>query len=546
MAEQKRVNEALIRMSKETGIPLIATNDSHYIYKEDAVPHDILLCIQTGKTVEDEDRMRYEGGQFYVKSPEEMYDLFGDVPEALENTVKIAKRCNVEFVFHDLKLPRFDVPEGKTAPEYLRELCYDGFAMRYPDPKPEWKERLEYELHTIETMGYVDYFLIVWDFIKYAKDHGIIVGPGRGSAAGSAASGSTIKVGVMGPLTGDASVYGKAVVNGATLYLKQVNEKGGVNGKQLEAVTMDEQGDETQAVTCFTKMVDQGITALVGDVTTAPTLAVAAESAEYNVPMVTASATAEAVTYDAETDTVNENVFRACFTDPFQGVKMADYAYEKLGYTKAAVIFLKGKDYNEGLAENFAKEFEAKGGTIVDQESYSEGDVDFKTQLTSILGKGPEMVFCPNYYQDVGQILAQAESVGLTVPFLGGDGWDGLEGYATADQLKDSYFCACYAKGSSTEFEDAYKAEYGEAYPNGFAPLGYDAAMTVVYGIQAAEDAGLEAGTDEYKQAVIDAIAGGTIQGITGTFTFDEHHNPVKSTAILTYVDGKPELKEMF
>ena len=188
MAEQKRVNEALIRMSKETGIPLIATNDSHYIYKEDAVPHDILLCIQTGKTVEDEDRMRYEGGQFYVKSPEEMYDLFGDVPEALENTVKIAKRCNVEFVFHDLKLPRFDVPDGKTAPEYLRELCYDGFAMRYPDPKPEWKERLEYELHTIETMGYVDYFLIVWDFIKYAKDHGIIVGPGRGSAAGSMVS----------------------------------------------------------------------------------------------------------------------------------------------------------------------------------------------------------------------------------------------------------------------------------------------------------------------------------------------------------------------
>ena len=361
-------------------------------------------------------------------------------------------------------------------------------------------------------------------------------GSAAGSAADSAASGSTIKVGVLGPLTGDASVYGKAVVNGATLYLKQVNEKGGVNGKQLEAVTMDEQGDETQAVTCFTKMVDQGITALVGDVTTAPTLAVAAESAEYNVPMVTASATAEAVTYDAETDTVNENVFRACFTDPFQGVKMADYAYEKLGYTKAAVIFLKGKDYNEGLAENFAKEFEAKGGTIVDQESYSEGDVDFKTQLTSILGKGPEMVFCPNYYQDVVQILAQAQSVGLTVPFLGGDGWDGLEGYATADQLKDSYFCACYAKGSSTEFEDAYKAEYGEAYPNGFAPLGYDAA----------EDAGLEAGTDEYKQAVIDAIAGGTIQGITGTFTFDEHHNPVKSTAILTYVDGKPELKEMF
>ena len=341
---------------------------------------------------------------------------------------------------------------------------------------------------------------------------------GAASTAGAAASGDTIKVGVLGPLTGDVSVYGQAVVNGATLRLKQANEEGGINGKQIEIISMDEQGDPTQAVTCFTKMCDQGITALVGDVTTAPTLAVAAESADYNMPMVTASATAESVTYDAETDTVNGNVFRATFTDPFQGVKMADYACQKLGYTKAAVIFKKGADYNEGLAENFVKEFEAQGGTV----------------------------FCPNYYQEVGQILAQAESIGLTVPFLGGDGWDGLEGYATAEQLKDSYFCANYAKGASADFESAYKAEYGEDYPNGFAPLGYDAATTVLYGIQAAEDAGLEAGSDEYKQAVIDAIAGGTIEGLTGTFTFDEHHDPVKSTAILTYIDGKPELKEMF
>ena len=369
-----------------------------------------------------------------------------------------------------------------------------------------------------------------------------------GSAAGStaAASGDTIKVGVLGPMTGDVSVYGLAVINGATLYLEQVNANGGVNGKQLEVITMDEQGDATQAVTCFTKMCDQGITALVGDVTTTPTLAVAAESADYNMPMVTASATAEAVTYDAETDTVNENVFRATFTDPFQGIKMADYAYQKLGYTQAAVIYLKGADYNEGLAENFVKEFESLGGTIVDQETYADGDVDFKTQLTTILGKNPQVVFCPNYYQDVGQILAQAESIGLTVPFLGGDGWDGLEGYATADQLKDAYFCANYAKGSNTEFESAYKEKYGEDYPNGFAPLGYDAAMTVVYGLQAAEDAGLEAGTDEYKQAVNDAIASGTIDGITGTFTFDEHHNPVKQTAILCFDGATPVLKEMF
>lgn len=186
--EQQTVNQQLIRMHEETGIPLICSNDSHYIYKEDSTPHDILLCIQTGKTVEEEDRMRYEGSEFYLKSPEEMKDLFGDAEDALENTAKIAERCNVDFTFHELKLPQFDVPEGKTAKDYLRELCYEGFEKKYPKASQELKERLNYELNTIETMGYVDYFLIVWDFIKFAKDHGIIVGPGRGSAAGSIVS----------------------------------------------------------------------------------------------------------------------------------------------------------------------------------------------------------------------------------------------------------------------------------------------------------------------------------------------------------------------
>ncbi|MBQ2752745.1 MAG: DNA polymerase III subunit alpha [Firmicutes bacterium] len=186
--EQLEVNKALKQMSRETGIPLICTNDSHYIYKEDAAAHDILLCIQTGKTVNDEDRMRYEGGQYYVKSPEEMYELFSDVPEALENTYKIAERCNVEFEFHNLKLPKFDVPDGKTAEQYLKELCYEGFYRKYEKPSEELKERLRYEIETIEKMGYVDYFLIVWDFIKYAKDNDIMVGPGRGSAAGSIVS----------------------------------------------------------------------------------------------------------------------------------------------------------------------------------------------------------------------------------------------------------------------------------------------------------------------------------------------------------------------
>ena len=186
--EQGLVNQQLFKMSEETGIELVATNDIHYTYAEDAKPHDILLCIQTGKKLSDENRMRYDGGQYYVKSEEEMLHLFPYAKQALENTQKIADRCHVEIEFGVTKLPKYDVPDGYTSWEYLQKLCYEGLEKRYGDPSEELKERLSYELETIHQMGYVDYFLIVWDFIKYAKDHGISVGPGRGSAAGSIVS----------------------------------------------------------------------------------------------------------------------------------------------------------------------------------------------------------------------------------------------------------------------------------------------------------------------------------------------------------------------
>ena len=188
MPEQKQVNQSLLRMSREMGIELVATNDVHYTYAEDVKPHDILLCLQTGKRLSDEDRMRYEGGQYFVKSPEEMATLFPYAPEALENTYKIAQRCNVEIEFGVTKLPKYDVPEGYTSWEYLNKLCWDGFAERYPNDTGKLKDQLTYELSIIQKMGYVDYFLIVWDFIKYSRDHGIAVGPGRGSAAGSLVS----------------------------------------------------------------------------------------------------------------------------------------------------------------------------------------------------------------------------------------------------------------------------------------------------------------------------------------------------------------------
>ncbi|EDT79026.1 DNA polymerase III, alpha subunit [Clostridium perfringens NCTC 8239] len=206
--EQKKVNEVNIQLAKELNIPLVATNDVHYINQEDSKAHDILMCIQTGKTVDDPNRRRYPSDQFYLKSPEEMWDMFDYIPEALENTLKIAEECNFDYEFHVSKLPKFPLPEGVEPFEYLRKTCFDGLIDRLEELKSlkekgiydidkvyeigenndkvkEDIERLEYELGVIKQMGYVDYFLIVWDFIKYANDNGIPTGPGRGSAAGA-------------------------------------------------------------------------------------------------------------------------------------------------------------------------------------------------------------------------------------------------------------------------------------------------------------------------------------------------------------------------
>jgi len=183
--EQRPVNQGVLRIARETGLPLVVTNDAHYLRKEDAAMQDVLLCVQTGKTVDDENRMKFQTEEFYLKSEEELRTLFPNVPEAFDNTVRIADRCNLEFVFNEYHLPSFPVPEGYTNEEYFRKLCYDGFRERYENPPREYVERLEYEIGVISRMGYVNYYLIVWDFIRYAKENGIPVGPGRGSGAAS-------------------------------------------------------------------------------------------------------------------------------------------------------------------------------------------------------------------------------------------------------------------------------------------------------------------------------------------------------------------------
>ncbi len=356
----------------------------------------------------------------------------------------------------------------------------------------------------------------------------------------------TIKVGILGCHTGDYAVYGLAVKNGATLYIDKLNADGGINGKQIEIIAYDNKADNAEAVNAFARMVDEGITGLIGDVLTGNTLAVVAEANPINMPMVTASATADSVTFDADNNKVFTNVFRTCFIDSFQGEKMAQYASEVLAAKTAAIIYETGNDYAIGLKDAFKAKGTALGMTIVQEEGYSTGDIDFKSQMTNIKSKNPDVVFCPNYYQEVGLMVTQAREAGIAVPFLGGDGWAGVKDYASAEDLVGGVFTSGYASGSTDEvkaFEEEYKTKYGEDTLNMFSATSYDAAMVLCNALKVAEDkGGMTAGSDEYKQAVIDAIRDNSagVKGITSPegYTFDEKNNPIKPVVIIKLVNG--------
>jgi len=358
-----------------------------------------------------------------------------------------------------------------------------------------------------------------------------------------------IKIGILGCHTGDYAVYGLAVRNGAEMYIDKVNADGGINGKQIEKVIYDQKADSTEAITAFTRMVDEGIAGLIGDVLTGNTIAVVGEAYPINMPMITASATAAAVTYDADTKTVFTNVFRTCFIDPFQGEKMAQYASEVLTAKTAGIIFETGNDYAVGLKDAFVAKAEALGIEIVATEGYATGDKDFKSQLTNIAAKAPDVVFCPNYYQDDGLIVTQAREVGVEGTFLGGDGWAGVSEYATAADLEGSVYCSAYAAGTTDEikaFETGYTDVYGADTLNMFAALGYDAAVVMVDALTAADNAGLVPGTDEHKQAVIDAMKSTSAVGITSAYSYDEFNNPIKDAVIIKLENGVEAYSQMF
>jgi len=376
------------------------------------------------------------------------------------------------------------------------------------------------------------------------------------AACGSKNSGSSgskeITIAFIGNTTGDYAQYGIPVRNAVMMYFDQLNAAGGINGKTVKVLEYDDKGAGEEALNAYRLAKENGATAIIGSVLTGATVTLADATFADNMPQITASATAAGVTQlDPENPSagIRTNVFRSCFIDPFQGEKMADYAANKLGAKTAAILYESGSDYSEGLKDAFAAKAEALGMKVVATEAFATGDKDFNTQMTKIAGQNPDVVFMPIYYGEAGLAITQGREKGLKATVLGGDGFGGIKDYATAADLEGSVYCSGYAPGTESvaQFEKDYEAKYGEPVPNMFAPLAYDASMLMANALKAAEEKGQTAGTDAYKQAVIDALkANSGTAGITGSYTFDEYNNPIKSAAMIQLKGGDEVFTELY
>lgn len=340
----------------------------------------------------------------------------------------------------------------------------------------------------------------------------------------------TIKIGGLAPLTGSVAQYGNAVNNAVQLAVDDINAKGGVLGKQIEYKCEDEKGDVNEAITAYSTLVDNDkIVALVGDVTSKPCEAVAQKAATDNLPMITASGTAEDITK------AGSNVFRACFIDPYQGQLMASYAAKKLGAKTAAILYDTGDTYSTGIAEAFEQAAKDNGIQVTNKEGYTTGSSDFKAQLTNIKASNPDVIMIPVYYSDVALIAAQAKSIGITSKLLGADGWDGvLEKIDSSNVgvLSNAFFCSQYSAQSTDPDLQAFLKKYKETYntdANMFSVLGYDAMQILAAAIE-------KAGSTD-SNAIINALKQTDYKGLTGTTTFDENRNPVRQ-AVITSFDG--------
>ena len=352
----------------------------------------------------------------------------------------------------------------------------------------------------------------------------------------------TIKIGGLAPLSGDVSQYGVAVNNAVKMAVEDINAKGGIlGGRKIEYIVTDEKGDSTEAVNAYNALMDQEIVALIGDVTSKPCKAVAAKAAADNMPMLTPSGT------DADITKAGKNVFRACFIDPYQGQLMANYAAKKLNAKTAAILYDSGDPYSTGIADAFEEAAKKEGMEVTNKEGYASKSTDFKTQLTKIKGKNPDVLLIPVYYGDVALIVDQIQQQGITSKLLGADGWDGVasEVAKKSDDIKkllnNAYFCSQYSASSTDPDLQAFLTKYKEKNgkeANMFAVLGYDSMQIMAAAIDKAGS------TDSDK--IIEALKATEYKGLTGTTKFDDQRNPVREAVITSFDNGAYKVIESY
>ncbi|MDU4960560.1 MAG: ABC transporter substrate-binding protein [Sporomusaceae bacterium] len=353
----------------------------------------------------------------------------------------------------------------------------------------------------------------------------------------------SVKVGVVYELTGGTATFGTAAANGAKLAFKELNAKGGVLGKSIEAVVADNKSEPSEAANATTKVISQDkVVAVVGFTTSSNAIAGSTVAEANKIPVVSSSATNPKVTVDEKTGKTKDYTFRVCFIDPFQGTVGANFALNSLKVKKVAVMIDNSSDYSKGLAQFFKEAFTKGGGQIVAEEAYLQKDQDFKTILTKIKAQAPEMIYVPGYYEEVGKIIKQARELGIESSFVGGDGWDSpkLAEIGGAAALNKVYFTNHYSVEDtspvSKAFVDAYKQEYGQV-PDAMAVLGYDAAYVLVDAIKRANS------TESAK--IREALANTKdFKAVTGNLSLNSTHDAVKSAVIIEMVNGKQVYKE--
>lgn len=360
---------------------------------------------------------------------------------------------------------------------------------------------------------------------------------GCNKSTGASANAKSIKVGLNYELTGGVATYGQGLVEGIELAFEEINKNGGVLGKQIEIIKVDNKSDNAESANVASKLATRDkVIAILGPATSGNTKAAAPIAIQNKVPLISASATADDVTVDSN-GKVREYVFKTCFSDSFQGVIMGNFAYTDLGKKNAALLVDSTSDYSKGLAKSFKETFGKFGGKVVTEQAYQAKETDFKAVLTKIKGSNPDILFLPGYYEEVGLIVKQARELGLNVPILGGDGYESpkLVDLAGKTALNDVYFTNHYSsKDTATEvvkFKDAFKAKYSKE-PNAFNALGYDLAYFLADALKRSG----EADPVKLKEALASTK---DFNGITGKISIDEKHNPVKSITILQMKDGE-------